>query len=557
MKLSRGALIIVSLVVVWLATACGTRVEYVEVPVTVTPGDAGVAAPDAATGDSTEPVSVAEPPVQSAGGAVETSAVDTLDAVGGTLSSNVLAGETSRIAFMGPLGQSGQIQAYVVNPDGTGLRMVSESMGEGYFPSLSPDGRRLAFMSNTAVDPDIFVVDLESDQVTNLTDRPGFDNQPVFSPDGKQIAFVSDREGGDTDLWLMNADGSEPRRLARTPGEDHLGSWSPDGTRLVYSNQDELGESIWIMDVATGSYERLSENEDVVESAPVWSPAGDLIAYYAVPTGGAPQVYVINVDGSERRQITTRPNVAAMLPAWSPDGRQLIYTERPSQDRFDLIVYDMESERGITMPNVQGFATAWTRTDEFLADTGFTQGPKDSGVEVSAEVLEVAYRKGSPDAPVTIVEFSDYQCPFCQRWFSDTLPQLQPYIDDGTVQLIFVDFPLSIHPNAPMAAAVARCAGELGGSDAYWELHDSLFNTLPTWNSLSAPRDYFAQLAADSGLDREAIGSCVDSGRYDAHVQAGLREGLRLGVSGTPTFFVNGERLVGAQPFEAFAAFLP
>lgn len=161
--------------------------------------------------------------------------------------------------------------------------------------------------------------------------------------------------------------------------------------------------------------------------------------------------------------------------------------------------------------------------------------------------------KGPADAPVTIVEYSDYQCPFCSRWVADTYPMiLKDYIDAGKVRLEFRDFPLgSIHPNADDAAVAARCAGEQG---AYFEMHDLLFAGQNDWANLADPAEFFAGYAAEIGLDGGAFGECQASGRYDAAIQADLQAGQAAGVSGTPSFVINGELIVGAQPAAVFQA---
>jgi protein-disulfide isomerase len=162
--------------------------------------------------------------------------------------------------------------------------------------------------------------------------------------------------------------------------------------------------------------------------------------------------------------------------------------------------------------------------------------------------------KGDPAAPVIIVEYSDYQCPFCRRHNSETLSRLQPYIDDGTVLYVFKDFPLtSIHPQAPQAAEAARCAGE---QDAYWEMHDRLFDGQEAWSGNPSAEAVFRQYAAELNLDQDAFQACLDSGRYQAVVQANLEEGLGYGVRGTPSFFVNRQILPGAYPIEAFQAMI-
>jgi protein-disulfide isomerase len=158
---------------------------------------------------------------------------------------------------------------------------------------------------------------------------------------------------------------------------------------------------------------------------------------------------------------------------------------------------------------------------------------------------------GDLDAPVTIVEFSDYQCPFCARHFQQTWPQLKTdYIDTGRIKYVFKDFPItSIHPEAPKAHEAARCAGD---QDAYWALHDRLFLGQEEWAGNQDHVTVFKGYAAELGLDQGAFDACLDGGRNTANVSADVSEGRSLGVTGTPTFFVDGYPLVGAQSIEVF-----
>jgi protein-disulfide isomerase len=173
-------------------------------------------------------------------------------------------------------------------------------------------------------------------------------------------------------------------------------------------------------------------------------------------------------------------------------------------------------------------------------------------VDISIEGSPV---KGDPNAPMTIVEYSDYQCPFCARFAAQTMPTLlQEYIDTGKAKLVFKDFPLEqIHPNAQKAAEAARCVRELaGGDEAYWAMHDALFANQEAWGGSADPSELFAGYASAAGADAAAFGECLSSGRYTEAVQADLVEGLNLGVQGTPTFFIDGQAFVGAQPIENF-----
>ncbi len=162
---------------------------------------------------------------------------------------------------------------------------------------------------------------------------------------------------------------------------------------------------------------------------------------------------------------------------------------------------------------------------------------------------------GQADAPVTLVEFSDYQCPFCGRFFAVTLPALKrDYIDTGKLRYVFRDFPLDqLHPNAKKAAEAAHCAGEQG---KYWEMHDVLFQ-----NQRALAPSQLVEYARAVGVAGAAFDQCVSSGRYAPQIERGLIDGTAAGVQGTPGFVigrttaadtVEGTPIRGAQPVETF-----
>ena len=152
--------------------------------------------------------------------------------------------------------------------------------------------------------------------------------------------------------------------------------------------------------------------------------------------------------------------------------------------------------------------------------------------------------RGSSNAPVTIIEFSDFHCPFCRR-VQPVLDQLRTNYKDN-IKIVYKDFPLdSLHPQARAAAEAAGCATEQG---KFWEFHDKVFANNPDGSDETLTR-----FAKEIGLDTAAFTACRTSGKYKTPVLASNQEGTKLGITGTPTFFVNGRMLVGAQPYEAFA----
>jgi len=166
--------------------------------------------------------------------------------------------------------------------------------------------------------------------------------------------------------------------------------------------------------------------------------------------------------------------------------------------------------------------------------------------------------KGNPDAPVTVVEFSDFQCPFCSRFYDQTLPALEEkYINTGQVKLVYKDFPLdNLHPNARPSHIAAECADEQG---KFWDYHDVLFENQAEWNKLSSD-DLSSQLnqyAITLGLEAASFAACLTSQEIADEVNADYLQATSYGATGTPTFFIGNEKngfikLVGAQPFAVF-----
>jgi protein-disulfide isomerase len=166
--------------------------------------------------------------------------------------------------------------------------------------------------------------------------------------------------------------------------------------------------------------------------------------------------------------------------------------------------------------------------------------------------------KGDPDAEVTVIEFSDFQCPFCSRFYTQTLSQLEEnYIDTGKINLVFRDLPLDrLHPNARPAHIAAECADE---QKKFWDYHDILFEKQSQWQRLSSIelQTTLTQYASDLGLQTVNFESCLESKEIADEVNSDALAAASLGITGTPSFFIGNEKdgfvkLVGAQPFSAF-----
>ncbi|NTU82091.1 MAG: DsbA family protein [Chloroflexales bacterium] len=183
-----------------------------------------------------------------------------------------------------------------------------------------------------------------------------------------------------------------------------------------------------------------------------------------------------------------------------------------------------------------------------------TPGPPPPSLEEALQIRADDPRAlGSPDAPVTIIEFTDFECPFCQQFFRDTRPQIvAQFVEAGIVRYVARDFPLvEIHPSALPAAIAAQCAADQG---QYWPMYERLFTThQEEWGGVpKRDRDVFVEFAADLGLEIDAFTTCLNDPAREQAVMAETNAAARLGISSTPNFLVNGQLLRGALAFRVF-----
>lgn len=159
---------------------------------------------------------------------------------------------------------------------------------------------------------------------------------------------------------------------------------------------------------------------------------------------------------------------------------------------------------------------------------------------------------GDPDAPVTLIEFSDYECPFCKKYYTQTYPDIKKnYVDKGLVRIVFRDFPLGFHdPIATQEAMAAECAREQEGDEMYYEYHDLIFDTTKSNKGLQKSQLY--ELASQLDLNEDDFKECLDTEKYKQEVQKDMADGQKYGVSGTPGFFINGRIIKWAQPYVVF-----
>lgn len=155
---------------------------------------------------------------------------------------------------------------------------------------------------------------------------------------------------------------------------------------------------------------------------------------------------------------------------------------------------------------------------------------------------------GDANAPITLVEFSDFQCPYCSRFLQNSFGLIEEnYIKTGKVKFVYRDFPLDFHPQAQLAAEAAECADEQG---KFRGMHDMLFNEQSQWAGNSDAAKVIKGYAKKLGLNTKQFDGCVDTNKYATEVKKDLIDGASMGVSGTPGFFINGKVISGAMPYE-------
>jgi protein-disulfide isomerase len=159
--------------------------------------------------------------------------------------------------------------------------------------------------------------------------------------------------------------------------------------------------------------------------------------------------------------------------------------------------------------------------------------------------------KGSPTAPVTVYEMSDFQCPYCRRFALETFRTIEKeYITPGKVRWVFVNFPLtSIHANAVAAAGTALCAARQG---AFWPVHDLLYTHQDAWAPLKEPGPFFLSLADSAGISKPKLLECVKSPATESEIRYEAEGAERAGASSTPSFYIEGGLLTGAHPLPVF-----
>jgi len=208
-----------------------------------------------------------------------------------------------------------------------------------------------------------------------------------------------------------------------------------------------------------------------------------------------------------------------------------------------LLVFGIQYLKKASPENSQNTDIANTDSSDKTPNQPTANQPTDNGTEdvkpVDVKILASDHIRGNKNAPITIVTFSDYQCPYCSN-FHETMQQVMKNYPDK-VRWVFKHFPLSFHPYAQKAAEAAECAGE---QNKFWEYTDKIYA-----NQDSLSDSYLLTVAKDLKLDTQKFNSCLNSGKYADKIKTDLNQGQGLGVRGTPGSFINGKSIPGAVPY--------
>ncbi|HZP42373.1 MAG TPA: hypothetical protein VFD84_12825 [Candidatus Binatia bacterium] len=219
---------------------------------------------------------------------------------------------------------------YSVAANGGDEHRLTKGTKDEYHAVLSPDGRKILYVSEVNGSRDIWLADPDGQNAVPLTDDPGTEDQPAWAPDARQIAYAAfPKEGGSFDLWTMYSDGSRRRRLTTTPANEIFPAWSPSGELIAYVTDAGGNFDIYTIDVRDGRTTPIVVSPDN-EARPAWSPDGTKIAFSRWPARGRTTestLWVANADGTAPIELSTAP-APATHPAWAPDGRTLAFQHR-------------------------------------------------------------------------------------------------------------------------------------------------------------------------------------------------------------------------------------
>ena len=243
-------------------------------------------------------------------------------------------------------------QICIMNADGTGRRQLTDFPSTAFYPSLSPDGETVYFVSNQSGTFEIYSIDINGNGLQRLTNGIGYLYAPELSPNGERIIFANHGNG----LWVMNPDGSNPRAI--TTKDDIDPTWSPDGSMIAFASNRQGQRQLFVANANGKKVDKVTDLRQMGGRSS-WSPDGTKLVFYRGPEGNR-DIYVINIDGSGLKRLTNGGD--NLGPSWSPDGNWIAFTSfRDGNNEIYIVRADGSRETRLTNSPTSDWQPRWGR----------------------------------------------------------------------------------------------------------------------------------------------------------------------------------------------------
>ncbi len=338
---------------------------------------------------------------------------------------------------------------YTVNPDGTGRTKLIGGFSHQEDPAWSPDGKYIAYADGRRGYREIWRADADGSNPMSLSDGVAVravDDWPSWSPDGQKIVFVRNRQ-----LWTVGRDGGTAVKLSAGSDEDEQPSWSPDGTKIVFvRNYSSATAQVWVMDADGSNQRNLSNYEWGFSRFPAWSPDGGKIAFQRWN-----DIWVMDADGSNQTQLTFAPSGGYMKPTWSPDGSQIAVTNGLN---FEGEIFVMNADGSNITKIADGVHPTWQSLPALSLTASDSPDPVLPGAELTY-TLEVANNHALTAAGATLIDALDAGTTFVSAAASRGSCETPAAGETGTVTCSLGDLAAGERATVTLVVRVAAADG--------------------------------------------------------------------------------------------------